>query len=191
MKTLGRALRLLVVMAVLTGVIYPLAVTGLAGLAFPWQAGGSLVERRGQTVGSALIGQCFDGAPAFFQGRPSTTRPHPCDAGASGGSNLGPTNPEWIAAVRDRAERLRATNPDAPGPVPQDLATASASGLDPDISPAAAMWQVARVARARGLPQARVRSLVEAHVVPRQWGVLGEPRVNVLRLNLALEEVVP
>ncbi len=186
MKMLARTAILLALMTVLTGIAYPLAVTGIAGLAFPGRAGGSLVERDGQVVGSALVGQCFED-PAFFRGRPSATGPFPCNATASGGSNLGPANPALLEAVRSRVDALRAQDPGHPDPVPVDLVTASASGLDPDISPAAALWQVRRVARERGLDEPVVRALVEALVQPRQLGFLGEPRVNVLDLNLALE----
>lgn len=187
MKTLARALVLLGLATVLTGVAYPLVVTGIAQALFPHRANGSLVGRDGRIVGSERIGQAFDG-PAWFHGRPSATRPVPYDATASGGSNLGPTNPGLIAAVRARADALRAEDPDAKGPIPVDLVTTSASGLDPDISPAAALWQAGRVARVRGVDEARVRALVEAHVEGRQLGILGEPRVDVLSLNLALEE---
>lgn len=190
MKALARSVLLLAVLTVLAGGLYPLAVTGLAQAFLPGPANGSLVRRDGRVVGSSLVGQAFDG-PRWFHGRPSATTPVPCDASASGGSNLGPANPALAEAVRARVAALRAGDPAASGPVPGDLVTASASGLDPHVSPEAALWQVPRVAAARGLPEARVRALVEAHVEPRQLGLLGEPRVNVLALNLALEEVVP
>lgn len=180
------ALAILGVLALVTGVAYPLAVTAAAGLLFPAAAQGSLVVRDGVRIGSALIGQPF-GDPRFFWGRPSATAPVPYEAASSSGSNLGPTNADLAAAVRARVAALRAADPGNPAPVPVDLVTASASGLDPHITPAAALYQARRVARARGLPEDAVRRLVEAHVEGRQLGILGEPRVNVLRLNLALE----
>lgn len=170
-----------------TGVLYPLAVTGVAQLAFPGEANGSLVTRRGQVVGSACVGQAFQ-APGYFWGRPSATPLEPYDARASTGSNLGPSNPALAAAVSERVAAVRAANPQhAERRVPVDLVTTSASGLDPHITPASALLQVARVARARGIPEDSVRALVEANVEGRTLGLLGEPRVNVLRLNLALD----
>lgn len=170
---------------VLTGVVYPLAVTGLARLLFPRQAVGSLLVVDGRVRGSALVGQAFSGA-GYFHGRPSATA-RPYDASASTGSNLGPLNPVLASLVRARvADRTAA---DGPGPVPVDLVTASASGLDPHVTPAAADRQVARVAQARGLDAARVRDLVRHHTENRTLGLLGEPRVNVLRLNLALDSL--
>lgn len=169
-----------------TGVAYPLLVTGAAQAAFPAQAAGSLIVREGQPVGSALIGQNFSD-PAHFWGRPSATGPMPYNGAASGGSNLGPLNPALAEVVQARAQALRAADPGNTAPVPIDLVTASASGLDPHISPAAARYQSERVARARGLAPARVAALVEEHTESPLLGVLGEPRVNVLRLNLALQ----
>jgi len=171
---------------VLTGVVYPAFVTAIAQVAFPRQANGSLVLQDGKTVGSALIGQPFDD-PRFFWGRPSATGPFAYNAGASTGSNLSPTNPDLVKAVQGRVEGLRAADPGNAAPVPVDLVTASGSGLDPHISPAAALYQVARVARARNLDPKVVRQAVEAHVEERLLGLLGEPRVNVLLLNLDLE----
>ena len=177
---------LFVALSLLTGLAYPLLVTGLARSLFPWQAGGSLILQGGKPVGSALIGQNF-ADPGHFWGRLSATTPMPYNATSSGGSNLGPLNPALLDAVKARIAALRAADPGNPLPVPVDLVTASGSGLDPDISPAAADYQVARVARARGLDAGRVQALVAAHTQGALWGVIGEPRVNVLRLNLALD----
>lgn len=180
------ALVLFIVLTLLTGLVYPLLVTGLAQALFPHEARGSLVRQGGRVVGSALIGQSFTD-PKYFRGRPSATSPGPYDSGASGGSNLGPSNPALLEAVKARLAALHAADPDNRAPVPVDLVTASASGLDPHISRAAADWQAARVARVRGLPEATVRSLVEAHAEGRRFGFFGEPRVHVLALNLALD----
>ena len=177
---------LFVALSLLTGLAYPLLVTGLARSLFPWQAGGSLILQGGKPVGSALIGQNF-ADPGHFWGRLSATTPMPYNATSSGGSNLGPLNPALLDAVKARVEALHAADPGNPLPVPVDLVTASGSGLDPDISPAAADYQVARVARARGLDAGRVQALVAANTQGALWGVIGEPRVNVLRLNLALD----
>ena len=179
---------LLALLSVLCGLVYPALVTALAELLFPERAGGSLLEHGGRVVGSSLVGQPFTSA-GYFWGRPSATPGTPYDAAASGGSNLGPSSPALVEAVRARIAALRAADPALTGPVPVDLVTASGSGLDPHVSPAAALLQVPRVARARGLPEARVRELVATHTEGRQLGVLGEPRVNVLELNLALDDV--
>ena len=190
MKNLFFSLRpllvLFVALSLITGLAYPLVVTGLARSLFPWQAGGSLILRDGKPVGSALIGQNF-ADPGHFWGRLSATTPMPYNATSSGGSNLGPLNPALLDAVKARVAALRAADPGNTAPVPVDLVTASGSGLDPDISPAAATYQVARVARARGLDAGRVQAMVAAHTKGALWGVIGEPRVNVLRLNLALD----
>ena len=180
------ALVLLIVLSVLTGLIYPAVVTGVAQLVFPRQANGSLIVRDGKVVGSSLVGQPFDD-PKYFWGRPSATSPFPYNAAASSGSNQGPTNPALYEAVKGRVEALRAADPGNTAPVPVDLVTASGSGLDPHISPAAALYQVGRVAKARKLDEGAVRQLVEQHTEGRQLGMLGEPRVNVLALNLALD----
>jgi K+-transporting ATPase ATPase C chain len=177
---------MLLVFTVLTGVAYPLLVTGIAQGMMPSAAIGSLMMRDGKAVGSALIGQPF-GDPKYFWGRPSATGPFPYNAAASSGSNLGPTNPALIEAVRARIAALRAADPGNEALVPVDLVTASASGLDPHISPAAAQFQLPRVARVRGLSPQRVQQLVADHTEPRQLGILGESRVDVLRLNLALD----
>jgi K+-transporting ATPase ATPase C chain len=180
------------IFTVITGVIYPLVVTGIAQVAFPAQANGSLILVDGQPVGSALIGQDFD-APEYFWGRLSATGTfaynafNADDLTGSSGSNYGSLNPALVEAAQARIDALRAADPGNAAPIPVDLVTASASGLDPHISPAAALYQVPRVARARGLSEDQVRALVEAHIEGRQLGFLGEPRVNVLRLNLALD----
>jgi K+-transporting ATPase ATPase C chain len=181
------ALISLILFTVITGVAYPLAVTGIAQAVFPYPANGSLIVKDGKVVGSALIGQPFDD-PKYFWGRPSATSPFGYNAGASSGSNLSPTNPAFLSAVQARVDALRAADPDNQAPVPVDLVTASGSGLDPHISPAAALYQVPRVARARQLAPGAVTALVDQHTEGRFLGLLGEPRVNVLALNLALDE---
>ncbi|KQW42190.1 MULTISPECIES: potassium-transporting ATPase subunit KdpC [unclassified Roseateles] len=180
------ALTLFVLLSLITGLAYPLAVTGIAQTLFPGQANGSVVMRDGKPVGSALIGQVFSD-PGHFWSRPSATAPGPYNAAGSGGSNLAPTAPALVDAVKARIDALRAADPGNTAPVPVDLVTASASGLDPHISRAAADYQADRVARVRGLPVAQMKALVDAHTEARRFGFLGEPRVNVLALNLALD----
>jgi K+-transporting ATPase ATPase C chain len=189
-KQLRPALVTLVLLTLITGVAYPLLVTGIAQAIFPAQANGSLIVSRSQLIGSQLIGQPFD-APKYFWGRLSATSPFPYNAAASAGSNLGPTNPALLAEVQARIEALKAADPTNTLPIPVDLVTASASGLDPHISPAAAEYQLSRVARARGLDESVVQSLIEQHTEGRWLGLLGELRVNVLELNLALDELKP
>lgn len=176
---------LFVLLTLLTGVAYPAFITVIAQIVFHDQANGSVIVRDDKAVGSTLIGQTFDD-PTYFWGRPSATGPTGYNSAASTGSNLGPTNPALLDAIKGRVEAMRAAHPDQTGSVPVDLVTASGSGLDPHISPAAAEYQVARVAKTRGLSVDRVRHLVSQHTEGRTFGLLGEPRVNVLRLNLAL-----
>lgn len=189
-KELRSSLTLLVLLTIITGLAYPFAVTGLAGLAFPWQANGSLIEKDGHAIGSALIGQSFTG-PGYFWGRPSATAPTPYNAASSGASNLAPSAKALADAVAERDAALRAAHPGETDRPPADLLTSSASGLDPHITPAAAAWQIKRVAMARHAPMDQVRALVMEHLEGRELGILGEPRVNVLKLNLALDERWP
>jgi potassium-transporting ATPase KdpC subunit len=187
MTTLFRpAIVLFLILTLLTGVVYPLVVTGIAQVVFPTQAGGSILVKDGKPIGSSLIGQSFSD-PKHFWSRPSATAPQPYNGLASGGSNLGPLNPALTDAIKSRIEALRATDPTNKAPIPVDLVTASASGLDPDISLAAANYQVPRVARERGVEPRILLALVAAHTRGRWLGILGEPRVNVLELNRALD----
>jgi K+-transporting ATPase ATPase C chain len=180
------AISMLLLLTLITGIAYPLLATGVAQALFPHQANGSLIEKDGKPVGAELIGQPFDD-PRYFWGRPSATAPQPYNGTGSNGSNQGPTNPALRDAVQQRIDALRKADPGHTGPVPADLVTASGSGLDPEISPAAAQYQVPRVARARHLDTAQLQRLIARYTLGRQLGVLGEPRVNVLQLNLALD----
>ena len=186
LRELKPALLMLVVFTLLTGLLYPLVVTGVSQVIFSHRANGSLIERDGKAIGSELIGQPFS-RPKYFWSRPSATSPYPYNAASSSGSNQGPTNPALTDAVTARVKALRDADPDNKAPVPVDLVTASASGLDPHISPAAAEYQINRVAKARGMDSSRVRELVAQYTEGRQLGFLGEAGVNVLKLNLALD----
>jgi K+-transporting ATPase ATPase C chain len=185
---LRRAVVSLLLMAVIAGVVYPLVVTAVGRVVFPHRSQGSLIVQGDKIVGSELIGQPFED-PRYFWPRPSATSPMPYNAGASSGSNLGPTNPALMQAVRERVAKLKSADPNNNLPIPADLITASASGLEPYISPAAAEYQAPRVARARGLAAEQVRQLIRAHTRGRQWGFLGQPRTNVVTLNLALDRL--
>jgi K+-transporting ATPase ATPase C chain len=187
MKTISTALRMTIVTIVLTGVIYPFVMTGLAQVIFPWRANGSMVtDERGQIVGSELIAQRFVN-PAYLQPRPSAAGDKGYDPTSSGGSNLGTTSRRLQDRVAAEVKRLKAENPDTSGPIPADLVTTSGSGLDPHISPQGAFWQVPRIAKARGISPERIRAVVDANLEERTFGILGEPRVNVLLVNLALD----
>jgi len=188
--TLRPLLVLFCVLSLVTGIAYPLAITAIAGLTMPFQAGGSIVRQDGKAIGSVLIGQRFSD-PRHFWSRPSATSPGPNNGVASGGSNLGPTNPALIDAVKGRIGALRAVDPDNTTAIPVDLVTASASGLDPEISVAAARYQAARIARLRGIARERVEALISEHAAGQWLGFLGEPRVNVLELNRALDVTAP
>jgi K+-transporting ATPase ATPase C chain len=189
-KLLLQSVLVLVVFSALTGIVYPLAVTGIARLCCERQAEGSLIHQGDKLVGSNLLGQPFD-EPKYFWSRPSATTPQPYNGLSSSGSNLGPTNSAQFDAVKMRVAALQQADPGNKLPIPVDLVTASGSGLDPDISPAAAQYQVTRVARARHLDPSNLRALIVAHTHLRQWGIFGEPRVNVLELNLALDALPP
>jgi len=187
MKTMAIVLRTTIVTLVLTGLLYPFVMTGLAQVLFPWRANGSLVtDEKGQVVGSELIAQGFTN-PAYFQPRPSAAGEKGYDATSSSGSNLGPTSKKLQDRINDDLKRLKEQNPEAAGTVPAELVTASASGLDPHLSPEAMLWQLPRVAKARGVTAERLKAVVDANVEGRTFGILGEPRVNVLLVNLALD----
>jgi K+-transporting ATPase ATPase C chain len=188
LKQLRPAITSFLVLTVVTGFIYPFVITGLAQAFFSQQANGSLITKNGKVVGSTLIGQQFSD-PKYFWGRLSATSPDPYNAAASGGSNLGPTNPALIQEVQRRIDALKAADPGNTQPIPVDLVTSSGSGLDPDISPAAAEYQARRVARVRGLPLSAVQQLIDQYTMGRFLGFIGEPRVNVLQLNLALDRL--
>jgi K+-transporting ATPase ATPase C chain len=185
MKTLRNALGLFLALTLLTGIAYPLLVTGMAAIAMPERAGGSIIMKDGKAAGSELLGQSFSD-PGYFWSRPSATGPQPYNGAASSGSNLSPTNQALLDTIDGRVKALRDADPGNSAPVPADLVTASGSGLDPHISPAAALYQVPRVARVRGMPEEQLRALVAAHTEGRTFGILGEARVNVLALNLDL-----
>jgi K+-transporting ATPase ATPase C chain len=189
-RILRQAIICLLIFTVITGIIYPLIVTGIAQLIFPQKVNGSQILQNGKIVGSSLIGQSFNN-PKYFWARPSATSPTPYNAASSSGSNLGPLNPALMDNVKARIDQLKKTDPLAKLPVPVDLLTASGSGLDPDISPAAAEYQVPRVAKARNIDESKVKELVSKCIKQRQFGILGEPRVNVLELNIALDELKP
>ncbi len=186
MKQLRPALTVFAMLSLVTGLAYPLAMTGLSQLLFPAEANGSLIVKDGKAMGSSLIGQNFSN-PNYFWGRPSATSPMPYNAANSGGSNLGPTNPATLDAVKARIAALKAAGPVPEGPVPADLVQASSSGLDPEITPAAALYQVPRIAKVRNIPVEKIKELIDANTLGHQWGVLGQSRVNVLKLNLALD----
>jgi K+-transporting ATPase ATPase C chain len=186
LKIIRNTLMSLLFFTILTGFIYPLAVTGIAQAIFPMQANGSIITKDGKPVGSGLLGQQFDD-PRYFWGRPSATSPYPYNGGSSSGSNLGPSNPALLKGVQDRVKALRDADPGNTEKVPIDLITASGSGLDPHISPAAAEYQIGRISRARSVEEEKVRVLLSKYTKGRQFGFLGEPRVNVLKLNLALD----
>lgn len=187
-KQVKTSLMLLIILTLLTGIIYPVIVTGFAQLLFSWRANGSLIQQDEKWLGSELIGQSFT-EPHYFWGRPSATKPFPYNALSSAGSNLGSSNPEFIALVKQRIAILKQADPQNQQAIPVDLVTASASGLDPDISPKAAYYQVARIAKIRGLSEKELHTLIERLIKHRFLGILGEPRVNVLQLNLALDNL--
>ncbi len=179
---------LLTLFTLLTGLVYPFLITGIAQLFFPWRANGSLIEQTGKIIGSELIGQSFTD-PKYFWGRPSATSPFPYNGASSSGSNFGPLNPTFISLVKERVENLKKVDKENAQKIPIDLVTASASGLDPEISPLAAFYQVSRIAKARNIPESAIKELIEQHIKKRTFYVLGEPRINVLNLNIALDNL--
>ena len=188
MKDLIMAIRLFIVLTIVTGILYPLVVTGIAQTAFKSQANGSLISKNGKVVGSKLIGQQFED-PKYLWGRPSATSPVPYNAAASGGSNLGPTNPDLIKGIQDRVKALKDADSSNINPVPTELVTSSGSGLDPHISVTSAEYQVSRIAKARGIQAEKIKALIESQTQKRTLGLLGEPTVNVLEFNLALDDM--
>jgi K+-transporting ATPase ATPase C chain len=189
LKQLKTGFILLIFFSILTGLIYPAVIAGIAQLLFPWRANGSLIAQNNKIIGSELIGQSFTDTK-YFWSRPSATTPFPYNAAASSGSNLGPTNPDFLASIKSRVENLQQSNSQQQqNLIPVDLVTASGSGLDPDISPAAAFYQVARIAKVRNIPEKNIQELITKLMIPRVLGILGEPRVNVLQLNLALDNL--
>lgn len=184
-RQLSTAFIFLLFLSVITGILYPLSITLIANLIFPFQAQGSFINADNRIVGSLLIGQPFEN-PGYFWSRPSATKPSPYNANSSNGSNQGPMNKLLLQTIHDRIIFLRGSDPKNINPIPIDLVTASASGLDPEISPSAAFYQISRIAKIRGLKESDLRILIQKHIKQRQWGILGEPRVNVLALNLAL-----
>ena len=187
-KQIKTAFMTLMLFMVLTGLLYPLMITACAQLFFPWQANGSLIEKNGKKIGSLLIGQDFSSAN-YFWGRPSATQPFPYNGAASGASNSGPSNPSFLVTVKERVSNLKKWTVEDKSSIPVDLVTASASGLDPDISPRAAVYQVSRIAKARQIPEEDIMALIDHQIKKRTLGLLGEPRVNVLQLNLSLDDL--
>lgn len=188
LKQIKISLILLGLMTILTGLLYPLCVTGIAQLLFPWQANGSLIKENNKLIGSALIGQSFD-SPNYFWGRPSATSPYPYNAASSSGSNMGPSNPAFLETVKERINHLQKNDLANHQLIPVDLVTASGSGLDPDISPLAAFYQAPRIAKANHIPEKQIEDLIKNLIHPRRFGILGEPRINILALNIALNQL--
>jgi len=188
LKQIKIGLILLVLFTVFTGLIYPIVVTGIAQLFFPWKANGSLVEQNGKIIGSSLIGQSFN-SPNYFWGRPSATSPYPYNAASSSGSNMGPSNPTFLETIKDRVNHLKQSNPKNNNLIPVDLVTASGSGLDPEISPLAAFYQVPRIAQESHISENEIETLINGLIKNRTLGILGEPRINVLELNIALDKL--